>query len=82
MFSSQAALFELFDFLDQTVEFVIGDLHFALDCIDLPEELADPDIHQIHDKLLDYNYCAKQYDHVTFKCHVISLMIGVQTLRN
>ena len=49
---------------------MIGDLDLSFYCIDLFEELADPDIHEIHDKLLDNDHSAKQYQHVTFKCHV------------
>ena len=57
--SSEAAALELLDFLDQTVEFMIGNFHLSFNRIDLGEKLPYPDVHQVHDKLLDHDHCAE-----------------------
>jgi len=56
---SEAATLELLNFLDQAVDFRIGDLHLSFNCIDLGEELTDPDVHQVHDELLDNDHRTK-----------------------
>jgi hypothetical protein len=51
--------FEFLDPLDQVIQFIIRDLDFPFDCVDLVQQLLDPHEHQVNDELLDNNHATE-----------------------
>jgi hypothetical protein len=46
-------VFELFYPLHQVFEFIVIDLDLSLNGIQFPQQLFDPHVHQVHNKLLE-----------------------------
>jgi hypothetical protein len=69
---SEIAALEFLNTADEVLEFRICDPDLAFNAVYLIQQLPDPDVHQVNDELLDYDNCAKQYQHVSFVCHECS----------
>jgi hypothetical protein len=60
---------EFFDPLDQVFQFVVIDLDLSLNCVQFPQQLFDPHIHDVHDELLEKNRKTKDHQNICFICH-------------
>ena len=69
---SDIAPFELLKSRYEVFELRIVDHDLAMNRVNFVEQLPDPHIHQIHDKLLDYDNNAKQHQQVSFVTHFTS----------
>ena len=68
-FIAVIGMFVLLDPLHKVVEFRVRELDLVLDCVKFTEELFDPDVHDIHDKLLKKDCKPEDDEDVCFVCH-------------
>jgi hypothetical protein len=61
--------FEFLNPLHQVFQFIVIDLDLSLDGIQFPQQLLDPDVHNIHDELLEKDRKTEYHQNICFKCH-------------
>jgi len=59
-------VFKFLDPLDQVFQFGVINLDLSLDCVQFPQQLFDPHIHDIHDELLEKNRNTEDHQDISF----------------